>query len=165
MKFFENFCFLKSTRFLSALFIIDAYVHGLMLTWIKKSWTASSGGLLKTDSCQSYVYKSLLFFPPQDFGRLIFPTSTRRVRLCPTHYYWHPRIFRPSYGPARYGVESGQFFGHCARSMKFESCKKNATITRVAESGEWGWALCVQMDFMRTFQTNTKCNNLNHIHV
>ena len=24
-------------------------------------------------------------------------------------------------------------------------------------------ALCVQMDFMRTFQTNTKCNNINHV--
>ena len=33
----------------------------------------------------------------------------------------------------RYGVESGQLFGHCTRSMKFESCKKNATITGPAE--------------------------------
>ena len=24
-------------------------------------------------------------------------------------------------------------------------------------------ALCVQMDFTRTFQTNTKCNNINHV--
>ena len=46
-----------------------------MPTWIKKSWTASSGGLLQTDSCQSYVYKSLSFFPPQDFDRLISPSQ------------------------------------------------------------------------------------------
>ena len=26
-----------------------------------------------------------------------------------------------------------------------------------------GGALCVQMDFTRTFQTNTKCNNTNHV--
>ena len=25
--------------------------------------------------------------------------STRGDRLCPPNYYWHPRIFRPSYGP------------------------------------------------------------------
>ena len=25
------------------------------------------------------------------------------------------------------------------------------------------WALCVQMDFTRTFQANAKCNNINHI--
>ena len=23
----------------------------------------------------------------------------RRGRLCPLHYYWHPRIFKPSYDP------------------------------------------------------------------
>ena len=31
----------------------------------------------------------------------------------------------------------------------------------------WGWghcsALCVQIDFMRTFETTTKCNNINHV--
>ena len=30
----------------------------------------------------------------------------------------------------------------------------------------WDWrphTLCVQMDFTRTFQTNTKCNNINHV--
>ena len=25
--------------------------------------------------------------------------GARRGRLCPPQYYWHPRIFRPSYGP------------------------------------------------------------------
>ena len=34
------------------------------------------------------------------FCRSVNPISTRRWRLCPTHHYWHPRIFRPSYGPA-----------------------------------------------------------------
>ena len=36
---------------------------------------------------------------PPDFGRPVNPISTRRGRLCPPHYYRHPRIFRPSYGP------------------------------------------------------------------
>ena len=34
-----------------------------------------------------------------DFSRSVNPISTRRGRLCPTLYYWHPRIFRLSYGP------------------------------------------------------------------
>ena len=33
--------------------------------------------------------------------------------------------------------------------------------TGLSELG--GGALCVQMDFTRTFQTNTKCNNINHV--
>ena len=37
---------------------------------------------------------------PKDFGRSVNPISTRRGRLCSPHFkYWHPRIFRPSYGP------------------------------------------------------------------
>ena len=36
---------------------------------------------------------------PPDFGRSVNPISTRKDRLCPPHYYCHPRIFRPSYGP------------------------------------------------------------------
>ena len=36
---------------------------------------------------------------PPDFGRSVNPISTRRGRLCPPYYYWHPQIFRPSYGP------------------------------------------------------------------
>ena len=40
---------------------------------------------------------------PPDFGRSVNPISTRRGRLCPPHYYWHPRIFRPSYGPVYIG--------------------------------------------------------------
>ena len=71
---------------------------------------------------------------------------------------------------SRYGVESVQLFGHCTRSMKFESCKKNATITGPAETrggGTWGVKsppppLCVQMDFTRTFQTNAKCKNIDY---
>ena len=39
---------------------------------------------------------------PPDFGRSVKPISTRRGRLCPLHYYWHPWIFKPSYGPATY---------------------------------------------------------------
>ena len=36
---------------------------------------------------------------PPDFGRPVNPISTRRERLYPSYYYWHPQIFRPSYGP------------------------------------------------------------------
>jgi hypothetical protein len=36
-----------------------------------------------------------------DFGRSVNPISTWRGELCPPHYYWHLRIFRTSYGPAR----------------------------------------------------------------
>ena len=35
---------------------------------------------------------------PPDFGRAVNPIS-RRSGLCPPHYYWLPRILRPSYGP------------------------------------------------------------------
>ena len=46
-----------------------------------------------------------------DFSRSVNPISTRRGRLCPPHYYWHPRIFRPSYGPVDYdGVAKLQYF-------------------------------------------------------
>ena len=38
---------------------------------------------------------------PPDFGRSVNPISTRGDRLCPPNYYWHPRIFRPSYGPVK----------------------------------------------------------------
>ena len=31
--------------------------------------------------------------------------STVRGRLCPPHYYWHPRIFKSSYGPVNTLVE------------------------------------------------------------
>ena len=38
------------------------------------------------------------------------------------------------------------------------------------DEGHWKWEtmlkvlpLCVQMDFTRTFQTTTKCNNINHV--
>ena len=34
-----------------------------------------------------------------DFGRSANPISTRGDRLCPPNYYWHPRIFKSSYGP------------------------------------------------------------------
>ena len=37
------------------------------------------------------------------FGRSVNPISTRGDRLCPPSYYWHPRIFRPSDGPANHG--------------------------------------------------------------
>ena len=38
-------------------------------------------------------------------GRSVYPISTRRGRLCPAlHYYWHPRIFRPSYGPGKWAA-------------------------------------------------------------
>ena len=37
---------------------------------------------------------------PPDFGISVEPISTRRLRhIMPPHHYWHPRIFRPSYGP------------------------------------------------------------------
>ena len=32
----------------------------------------------------------------------------------------------------------------------------------IAGRGRGGEALCVQMDFTRTFETTTKCNNINH---
>ena len=37
-----------------------------------------------------------------DFERSVNPISTRGDKLCPTNYYWHTRIFRPSNGPAPY---------------------------------------------------------------
>ena len=54
----------------------------------------------------SYAGMSSLGVP--DFGRSVNPISTRRGRLCPPHYYWQPRIFRPSYGPAYYVNSNGR---------------------------------------------------------
>ena len=45
-----------------------------------------------------------------DFGRSVNPISTSGDRLCPTNYYWHTRIFRPSDGPVyeRHVTKSGR---------------------------------------------------------
>ena len=51
------------------------------------------------EACRSWGCRGC-HAPPPDFGRSVNPISTRRGRLCPPHWYWHPRIFRPSYGPA-----------------------------------------------------------------
>ena len=34
-----------------------------------------------------------------DCDRSVSSISTRRDRLCPSHYYWHARIFKPPYVP------------------------------------------------------------------
>ena len=48
---------------------------------------------------------------PPDFGIWDNLISNRGGSLCPPHYYWHPRIFRPSYGPVDYdGVAKLQYF-------------------------------------------------------
>ena len=39
-------------------------------------------------------------FAPSDFGRSFNLIPIRESRLCPTYFYWPPRNFRPSYGPA-----------------------------------------------------------------
>ena len=39
---------------------------------------------------------------PPDFGRSVNPIPTRGDRLCPPNSYWHPRILKPSDGPAFY---------------------------------------------------------------
>ena len=36
-------------------------------------------------------------------------------------------------------------------------------LVHVDKRGTNAPPLCVQMDFMRTFQTNAKCNNINHV--
>ena len=43
-----------------------------------------------------------------------------------------------------------------------------ADLLTLSQPGEVDYAhhpptLCVQMDFMQIFQTNTKCNNINHV--
>ena len=40
------------------------------------------------------------------------------------------------------------------------SAKEHKQEAHCAQKG--GGALCVQMDFTRTFQANAKCNNINH---
>ena len=37
--------------------------------------------------------------PSPDFDRSLNPISTRGIRLCPSHYYLPPKIFRLPYGP------------------------------------------------------------------
>ena len=51
--------------------------------------------------------------------------------------------------------------------------RKTATLTSIQHTVPlvseidakkwWGGALCVQMDFTRTFEANTKCNNINYV--
>ena len=35
-------------------------------------------------------------------------------------------------------------------------------LCKIHLNTQWG-ALCVQIDFTRTFQTTTKCNDINHV--
>ena len=50
----------------------------------------------------------LIILALPDFGRSVNPISTRGNILCQPNYYWHPRIFRPSDGPALETCEKGQ---------------------------------------------------------
>ena len=34
------------------------------------------------------------------FGQISKPSLNQGGQIMPPHYYWHPKIFRPSYGPA-----------------------------------------------------------------
>ena len=57
------------------------------------------------------VYSVYRVMAHPDFGKSVNPISTRGDRLCPTNYYWHTRIFRPSNGPViLVGVGSSGIF-------------------------------------------------------
>ena len=47
----------------------------------------------------TFLKNELEQFSDTDFSRSVNPISTKKGRLCPPHYYWHPQIFRPSYDP------------------------------------------------------------------
>ena len=59
---------------------------------------------------------------PQILADLVNPIWTRRGRLCPPHYYWHPRIFRPSYSPGIYSPLLTWFYwDYEKKNAKFSS--------------------------------------------
>ena len=41
--------------------------------------------------------------PPKNFGESFNPISTRRGRLCPPHYYWHPLEYKTFLRPCAAG--------------------------------------------------------------
>ena len=53
-------------------------------------------GYSHLQECHPWGYGGMTL---SDFGRSVNPISTEKSRLSPPHYYWHRRIFRPSYGP------------------------------------------------------------------
>ena len=57
---------------------------------------------------------------------------------------------------------SDNFF-HFENAQVEKLCEfdKGPFINYVVSFGRGGGALCLQMDFMRTFEANTKCNNMN----
>ena len=67
---------------------------------------------------------------PWDFIRSVNPISIRRGRLCPPHYYWHPRIFRPSYGPVRI-IKRSLAFCCILQQVQITSKNENPTINGV----------------------------------
>ena len=58
-----------------------------------------------------------------DSGRSVNPISTRGDRLCPPNYYWHTRIFRPSYGPERPDTEQEEKSEHQNMSVTVSNKK------------------------------------------
>ena len=47
--------------------------------------------------------------------------------------------------------------------MLIESYELNLQGYLGQQKSNGGGALCVQMDFTRTFEANAKCNNINHV--
>ena len=70
-------------------------------------------------------------------------TETRNTRVLDMKL----EIFMPKLWPIDRKTSSNPFFVQCKQSMRYKG----------------KGALCVRMDFMQTFQTTTKCNNINHV--
>ena len=58
--------------------------------------------LLLLQACRSQGCRGGANSPP-NFGRSFNPISTRRGRLCPPHYYWHPLDYKTFLRPGAAG--------------------------------------------------------------
>ena len=86
----------------------------------------------------SRKYQGCHGMAPIDFGRSVIPISARGGILCPPHYYWCPRIFRPSYGPVEWSFaiaifqEWGKAF-ECILYIHYQATKNPKGIKTLIE--------------------------------
>ena len=66
---------------------------------VERSKCLTSMSPHSSQGCRPWGYRGYHGMAPLDFSKSVNLISTRRGRLCPIHHYWHPRIFRPAYGP------------------------------------------------------------------
>ena len=90
---------------------------------------------------------------PPDFGRSVNSISTRRGRLYPSQYFWHPQIFRSSYSTVLYSCKlQSNKRGHYQDTLFNMKVKPSGTFAKFQDLSTRGW----------TVMNKYKEHNLNH---